>query len=626
VPAERIRCRAVTPDETKARPTGLSKRKLRFNFFTPRRPVQWLAPLQLGRTGIRVGLADAIGAYLDKREQQNTFSDDAIREDEGRTELWLDYVADTGDGFNATYAIAYSLGKESIKVGKLELPRGQVLVMGGDEVYPTPSPEDYDDRLRGPYHAALPEVRPGQANPTIYAIPGNHDWYDGLTAFFRVFAGMKTTIGAWTTKQKRSYFAIKLPEKWWLFGIDAQPNAHIDDPQLEYFHKIINESLEDGDRIILCTPDPAWVKGKRDPNVYRVTDYFIRKVIDTAGQEAWLTEAYRGHRVPAAKSITVPVMLSGDWHHYSRYELEGTDEDRRHLITCGGGGAYLLGTQYLPRTVTTPPVDMRPPKRDIELNYARRKRYPSRGRSFWLGLGAPIRLPWRNPTFVVLLGILQLLMLYAWDHSGGQVTLGVLAITAVVLGLTTFLASGLGANRRNPVAIGILSILHASAQWFGVHAALAPLRSMWVPTATKATTALDVSDFDNVWAHSRFYLEWTGYYAAYGIVAGVVSAAVVGLYLIFASFFAFNINELFSSQRIEGHKSFLRLHIAPGGQLTVYAVGLRRVRRLLPTFRWLHWRANPKGQPFQPWFLPRHSLRYKLIDTITIPARVQPYR
>jgi hypothetical protein len=610
----------VTPEEAKARPTGLSTRKLRFNFFTPRRPVQWLAPVQLARTGLRVGLAAGIGAYLDKREQQNTFSDDALREDEGRDELWLDYVADTGDGFNATYAVAYSLGKESIKVGGIELPRGQVLVMGGDEVYPTPSPEDYDDRLRGPYHAALPDVRPGQAKPTVYALPGNHDWYDGLTAFFRVFAGMKTTIGAWTTKQKRSYFAIKLPEKWWLFALDAQQGSHIDDPQLEYFHKIINESLEDGDRIILCTPDPAWVQGARDGDRYRAIDYFLRKVIDAEGQIAWLTEAYRNHRVPAAKSITVPVMVSGDWHHYSRYELNRTDVDRRHLITCGGGGAYLLGTQYLPHKIMTPPPDMRPPKCATDLEYTRRKRYPSRGRSFWLGLGAPVRLPWRNPTFVAMLGVLQMLLLYTWDRADGQVTLGVIAMIALVLGLTNFLASGLGANRKNRLGVLALAIIHTAAQWFGVHYALAPLTSLWQPNATKSTAPLDVTNLTNVWEHSRFYLEWTGYYLAYGVVAGLASAVVVGLYLIFASLFRININELFSSQRIEGYKSFLRLHIAPGGELTVYAIGMRRVRRLLPGFRFLHWKANPKGLQYQPWFLPRRPLRYKLIEKITIPG------
>ena len=36
-------------------------------------------------------------------------------------------------------------------------------------------------------------------------------------------------------------------------------------------------------------------------------------------------------------------------------------------------------------------------------------------------------------------------------------------------------------------------------------------------------------------------------------------------------------NEAFSSLRIEGYKSFLRMHIAPDGRLDVYPIGLRRV-------------------------------------------------
>ena len=348
----------------------MSTRALRTDFFTPRPPVQWLSPGELARTGLQVAMAEGIGAYLDKREHQIFFSDEAFAEDEGRHELWLDYVADTGDGFHATYAVAYSLGQESLTVDGVEqpLPRAQVLVLGGDQVYPTPSPANYDDRLRGPFTAALPDMPPGQPAPTIYALPGNHDWYDGLTAFLRVFATGRQSIGAWQTRQRRSYFAVKLVHGWWLFGIDAQDNAYIDQPQQEYFHRIINESLRDGDRIILCTPEPAWVQGHHDPDVYRVTDSFLRTVIDPAGQEAWLQQAYRGRFVPPPKRITVPLMISGDWHHYARYERTDSGasgepdslgrDDRRHLVTCGGGGAYLMGTQYLPRTITTPPPDM----------------------------------------------------------------------------------------------------------------------------------------------------------------------------------------------------------------------------------------------------------------------------
>ena len=40
--------------------------------FTPQRPVPWLAPLQLIRTGLQTLGALLFGAYLDKRELQNS--------------------------------------------------------------------------------------------------------------------------------------------------------------------------------------------------------------------------------------------------------------------------------------------------------------------------------------------------------------------------------------------------------------------------------------------------------------------------------------------------------------------------------------------------------------------------
>jgi hypothetical protein len=604
----------------RSRPRGLSIRKLRFDFFTPRRAVQWLAPGELARTGLQVALSEGIGAYLDKRELQNQFPDDAYREDEERHELWLDYVADTGDGFHATYAMAYSLGQPSLPVKGTSgaLPRGQVLVLGGDQVYPTPSPGNYDDRFRGPFTAALPEVPPGQSSPTIYALPGNHDWYDGLTAFLRVFATGRESIGAWATRQRRSYFAAKLPHGWWLFGIDAQEYAYLDEPQLEYFHRIINESMRDGDRIILCTPEPAWVQGREDSDVYRVTDQFLRTVIEPAGQEAWLKEAYRGQFVPPVKEVTVPLMLSGDWHHYSRYERADEGLDRRHLITCGGGGAYLLGTQWLPRSITTPPPGMRPPKSDTVLQHRRKARYPSAARSFWLGLGAPLRLPWRNPGFIAMTGLIQALLWYAFSRSGGIPTVSTVALLGLVLAGTTFLAAGLGAPSKGRVWVVLFGLLHAAAQVLGVRAVMVPLVDVaWQPTLPRPIAALTY-EAERLWEYGRYYLEWLGWYVAYGLVAGLVSAMVVGVYLLVASLFRRNVNELFSAQRIEGHKAFVRLHIGPSGELTGYVVGIDRVRRLLPGFRFLHWRAHPDGLPWDPWFTPRKRLRYRLVDTFTV--------
>ena len=48
----------------------------------------------------------------------------------------------------------------------------------------------------------------------------------------------------------------------------------------------------------------------------------------------------------------------------------------------------------------------------------------------------------------------------------------------------------------------------------------------------------------------------------------LVSAEVVALYLLVASRFGVNVNELFAGQGIQDYKGFLRMHIAADGTLT----------------------------------------------------------
>jgi hypothetical protein len=48
--------------------------------------------------------------------------------------VWIDFVADLGDGFDSTYAMGCLLAQEQIEFEGKPLPRGQLLVMGGDEV------------------------------------------------------------------------------------------------------------------------------------------------------------------------------------------------------------------------------------------------------------------------------------------------------------------------------------------------------------------------------------------------------------------------------------------------------------------------------------------------------------
>ena len=66
--------------------------------------------------------------------------------------------------------------------------------------------------VQGPLHGGAAVPAGGRARPSLYAVPGNHDWYDGLTAFLRLFARQRdATIGGWRTRQSRSYFAVRLP-------------------------------------------------------------------------------------------------------------------------------------------------------------------------------------------------------------------------------------------------------------------------------------------------------------------------------------------------------------------------------------------------------------------------------
>ena len=232
--------------------------------------VGWYDPLQLLRTARQVVISTIFGQYSDHRLMEalwpgtsdwyNLSEDD---QKQPRREIWIDYVADTGDGWNSTYAVAYWLAQPKLQVRYSTDPAGvahetrraDVLVFGGDEVYPTPSRKEYEQRLVQPFWTALPRTDP--PHPQVFAVPGNHDWYDNLVSFTRLFCS-KEWFAGWYAPQSRSYFSIKLPHGWWLCGVDVQLGSDIDKPQVDYFRNAAKE-MQPGDRVILCTAEPHWV-------------------------------------------------------------------------------------------------------------------------------------------------------------------------------------------------------------------------------------------------------------------------------------------------------------------------------------------------------------------------------
>ena len=312
--------------------------------------VQWFRLGLLARIWVRTIISEVFGQYADQRLLQAAtdkvdkdtlvslydFSDLSSADQAKRLNtdatggVWLDYIADTGDGFESTYAMSYMLSLEQLDVKDAgKLPRGEIVIFGGDEAYPQATRETYEKRLVQPLswaHSTRHNIR------KAFAIPGNHDWYDGLVAFDGLFCtargdlsdGQGTNIGGWNFRQHRSYWALKLPYDWWIWGGDIQFSKYLDSAQVNYFEAIADQMVPN-DNLIICLAEPAWLLADQqgiDPeeNLFKL-----------------VTLAH-------SRGVNVCAVVAGDWHHYNRYHAS---ELGTHFFTAGGGGAFLHGTHVL---------------------------------------------------------------------------------------------------------------------------------------------------------------------------------------------------------------------------------------------------------------------------------------
>ncbi len=193
-----------------------------------RPPGRWSSRRSSARTptGVfsRLSRADRTGPSTSPRSRPRTAPPSRARRSRSTTS------PTPGDGWNSTYAVAYWITRPVLELeaeGRTHATRrGDVLLFGGDQVYPTASRAEYELRLVSPFEAALNRLP--DPKPSLFAIPGNHDWYDSLVSFTRLFISKKF-FAAWETPQRRSYFALKLPHDWWLVGTDVQLGSDIDE-------------------------------------------------------------------------------------------------------------------------------------------------------------------------------------------------------------------------------------------------------------------------------------------------------------------------------------------------------------------------------------------------------------
>ncbi len=559
--------------------------------------VNWYNIKQLASTGVKTVISGIFGNFADRREMEAALSTEATPPPDfsDHKELWIDYVSDLGDGFNSTYTVAHLLAQPEVDANDDKLKRGDILVMGGDAVYPTPEADEYRNRLQGPYNAAFPWISK-EAAARLFVLPGNHDWYDGLTNFLKLFCQGRS-LGNWLTEQRRSYFAIKLPFDYWLLGIDVQLNADIDLPQISYFRKIAEQEFKPETKIILCTAEPSWVYkswNKNDKSHSRI-QFFIERVL--LGKDC----DYHNKN----KDIHIAAILTGDLHHYSRYEASLYAGLKSQLITAGGGGAFTHPTHLLKESMAINDEGAQATLKASFPSFAQSKKlawrnliFPYYSPSMVLFLGFfHLFTTWflqsgnpGGPTFMELasklplqfdqLGEFLMLIVRSIRHSPSVVLLNLL----LLFGLVLFTDTVTGRGKLNYLA----GFVHGVVQLISLYMLI------WVFSVINlGGFSMGINRLDQI---GLFTIEM-------GIGGGLVSAFIFGVYLLVSALvLKIHPTESFSSFRWTGYKNFLRIHLHKNG-VSIYPIGIKKVVK--------NWRDV--GSPEEPSFT-GDKIEYSLID------------
>lgn len=584
-----------------------------------RRPwmTAWYSPALLIKLGVQVLVSTLFGKHADQRGMQALTSPSVIHDySKQRSDFWFSYMADCGDGWDSSYSIAYAITRPTGVFSEAgdSLPPGSLLIFGGDQVYPTASREAYIQRFLAPFKAAMSDGVGRWLD--VFAIPGNHDYYDSLRAFSRVFLTNESFIEVSESKvrtpQNRSYFALRLPHKWWLLATDVQLGSDIDPDQVEFFR---NLGIAADERIILCTPEPHWLYPKR-------ADEGVLESLPTA-LETLETEVL---------NRKVSVYIAGDVHHYMRYESE---DGKVHKITAGGGGAFLHPTHRTWENKITDDVDG-------GREFQQKKCFPSKGRSFLLSF-KNFLFPILNPRFGVLTGLLYLVLAVVLlpsiarlgaTLSGATMRSGEIQDLFVMLlhneaalpdplqSLLFFIGylvtvGGFIAFTEVPGTVGrvILGGLHGTAQWlaayfitysalwveFRVHEPTDIALSLWGLGAILIAGYIGYSDESRTTTLGKLtawlltvsilgvacvgiatdvHLHSIGFMLKVFFWGWLVGAFIMGIYLFLAhNITGYHWNSGFSSLRCKDWKNFLRLKIDTTGKLTIYPIGISHVCR-----------------------------------------------
>jgi 3',5'-cyclic AMP phosphodiesterase CpdA len=272
-------------------------------------------------------------------------------------------IGDTGEGDASQHVLRDQLIRAS------EQPDVRFVVISSDVVYPTGAMKDYEARFWLPFKGV---TRP------IYAIPGNHDWYDALEGFAATFldpasarlamrarieednrltgtteatiehligeaARLRHEYGVPTGFQDGPFFQVQTA-RFALIAVDTGVLKQVDAHQLAWLRAALDRAR--GKAVFALLGHPLYAGGL-DQTIDNPPFAAIRRLLDEHG---------------------VRVVMAGDTHDFEYYrESRRLDGRTVHHFVNGGGGAYLsFGTALAwPTTPPTPAWAFYPTRTDV---------------------------------------------------------------------------------------------------------------------------------------------------------------------------------------------------------------------------------------------------------------------
>jgi hypothetical protein len=506
------------------------------------------APQLLDRVSRALGASDVGGSLAERL---------------GR-EVWVDFVADTGDDHDLSVAVGrmlfseYTLGGEDPR----RLPRGDVLICGGDTAYPLSSGLELERRLLGPWNAVLRERAPDGRPRVLLGIPGNHDWYDGLDGFGRLFRrspleDLPAPVARALTASRSTSFAER---------VEGALLRHLHVDEIAESLRLAGEAWEALAAILVGSTvrktSRLALEGYRAVQEASFWALPLAPELDLWGVDRQLRSAdfrqrvffaQRGAEAPSPRKLLVApdpalaygepnepgmeilkachlsletghvLYLTADVHHYERQAVGGS----LHVI-AGGGGAFLHGSRIAPDAGSAPPAVV----------------YPDKKISRRLAFGMPLQLALGTAGFLPHV----VFALLAWIDIGALRRGPVLGATVVVLGtLGAIVALSLTVRAR---------ALRPAATWgvavpFGLALGLLPAVLFLTLPRTFA------------------WLEAVKPVVAYAFLASFL----LGLFLLALALVGLEHHQTFAALGHPGFRHFVRLCVHPSGRIEGFVIG-----------------------------------------------------